>query len=112
LNRKGTHITRTNPTDHSRLTACDASTPDAAARRGLAMGLLILGLVSLITACASLGQTLSLPSCSNVRGYFHSDVPLLRVFGPQLGNRSLQQTFCMAPSNTAAHRTPTGQSAR
>lgn len=76
MNRRGKRITCRNPTDRSRQAACDASTPDATATRGTARGLLILGLVSLLTACASLGQTSSLPSCSNVRGYFHSDVPL------------------------------------
>ncbi len=38
--------------------------------------LLAVVVVLMITACAGLGQRSALPSCSNVRGYFHSDVPL------------------------------------
>lgn len=36
----------------------------------------LLAALMLLTGCASLGQTSSLPSCSNVRGYYNPDIPL------------------------------------
>ena len=73
---RGRDITRIDSSGRSRKSVYTNCGAWPAAGRTIAASLSILAIALFLTACASFAQRSTLPSCSNVRGFYNPDIPL------------------------------------